>query len=235
MPMTFMNKSDNASAHASTTYDARVRNTIPYYDFFHTETISLVQSIMSSTRLWLDTGCGTGNLVMKALDEFPDTRFWLADPSREMLAVARSKIRKIEQVVFLAPTSTQELRSVVKEKFDVITAVQAHHYLSLNERRAATKTRFELMSENGVDVTFENVRPFTRKAIDIGKAKWAAYQIANGKSRKEALSHIDRFDKDYFPITIEDHLQLYRNCGFVVVELFWYSYMQAGFYCLKSS
>ena len=170
---------------------------------------------------------------MKALEQFPDTRFVLADPSREMLAVARSKIGNIERVVFLTPISTQGLRSVIKEKFDVITAVQAHHYLSLDERRAATETCHELMNKNGVYVTFENVRPFTRKAIDIGKAKWAAYQIASGKSRKDAYSHIDRFDKEYFPITIEDHLQLYRSCGFAVVELFWYSFMQAGFYCLK--
>jgi tRNA (cmo5U34)-methyltransferase len=233
--MTFLNKPDNASAHTSTSYDALIRSTIPYYDFFHIETVSLVKSIMSSPRLWLDTGCGTGNLVVKTLNEFPDTRFFLADPSREMLVVAKSKIRNTERVVFLAPISTQELRSVVKEKFDVITAIQAHHYLSLDERRAATETCCELINENGVYVTFENVRPSTKRAIDIEKAKWATYQIANGRSRKDACGHIDRFDKDYFPITIEDHLQLYRNCGFGVAELFWYSYMQAGFYCLKAS
>ena len=227
--------SDNASAHTSTSYDAQVRKTLPYYEFFHKETISLIQSIMRSPRLWLDTGCGTGNLVMKALDEFPDTRFLLADPSREMLAVARSKIGNLKRVAFLEPISTQGLRSVVKEKFDVITAVQAHHYLSVEERRAATETCYELINGNGVYVTFENVRPFTRRAIEIGKAKWAAYQIASGKSREDAYGHIDRFDKEYFPITIEDHLQLYHNCGFTVVELFWYSYLQAGFYCLKSS
>ncbi len=235
MRVTFTNKSDNASAHTSTSYDAQIRNTVPYYDLFHIETISLVQSIVRSPRLWLDTGCGTGNLVVKALDEFPDTRFILADPSREMLAAANNKLGKIKHVTFLTPTSTQELRSVVKEKFDVITAIQAHHYLSVDERRAATETCYELMNDNGVYVTFENVRPFTRKAIDIGKAKWAAYQIAHGKSRDDAYRHIDRFDKEYFPITIEDHLQLYRSRGFGVAELFWYSHMQAGFYCLKSS
>jgi tRNA (cmo5U34)-methyltransferase len=226
--------SDNASAHGSASYDAQIRKTIPYYEFLHKETFSLVLSILRNPRLWLDTGCGTGSLVVKALDEFPETRFLLADPSREMLGVAKGKIGNIERVRFMAPISTQELRSVVKEEFDVITAVQAHHYLSIDERRAATETCFELMTEDGVYVTFENVRPLTRRGIDIGKAKWGAYQIANGKSREDAYSHIARFDKEYFPITIEDHLQLYRNCGFAVVELFWYSYMQAGFYCLKS-
>jgi tRNA (cmo5U34)-methyltransferase len=229
-----VNCSDNASAHRSAFYDAQIRKTMPYYEFFHKETVSLVHSILRSPRLWLDTGCGTGSLVVKALDGFPDTRFLLADPSREMLAVAKGKIKNVQRVMFMEPVSTQGLRSVVKEKFDVITAIQAHHYLSIDERRAATETCFELMNEGGVYVTFENVRPITRRGVDIGKARWAAYQIADGKNREDACRHIARFDKEYFPITVEEHFQLYRNCGFAVVELFWYSYMQAGFYCLKS-
>ncbi|MGD0856485.1 MAG: hypothetical protein ABSA18_11850 [Dehalococcoidia bacterium] len=34
-------------------------------------------------------------------------------------------------------------------------------------------------------------------------------------------------------VTVEEHLDLYRSCGFAVVELFWLSCMQAGFYCIK--
>jgi len=228
-----MSKPDNASAHTSMSYDAQVRSTIPYYDSFHKETIHLIKRIARSPRLWIDTGCGTGNLVAKALGDFPDTTFLLADPSKEMLAVARSKFKNMKHVEFLSPASTEELSSIVGKKADIITSIQAHHYLSRDMRRRATKTCYELINEGGVYVTFENVRPFSRKGIKIGKANWTAYQIECGKSREEAYRHIDRFDKEYFPITIEDHLQLYRDCGFAAVELFWYSYMQAGFYCLK--
>jgi tRNA (cmo5U34)-methyltransferase len=38
---------------------------------------------------------------------------------------------------------------------------------------------------------------------------------------------------EYFPITIEEHLSLLREIGFEVIELLWFSYMQAGFYCQK--
>jgi len=228
-----MNKSDNASFHTSTSYDAQIRSTIPYYDSFHKETINLLKRIIKTPRMWLDTGCGTGNFIVKAISEFPETTFLLADPSKEMLAVARSKLKNKKRVVFLPPTSTQGLRSVVREKLDIITAIQSHHYLSRDERRKATKTCYELINENGVYVAFENVRPSSKEGIEIGIANWAAYQIACGKSKEVACKHVNRFDKEYFPITIEDHLQLYRDCGFATVELFWYSYMQAGFYCLK--
>ena len=45
--------------------------------------------------------------------------------------------------------------------------------------------------------------------------------------------HLARFGVDYFPLTVDEHLQMLTKCGFRVVELFWYSVMQAGFYCLK--
>jgi len=46
-------------------------------------------------------------------------------------------------------------------------------------------------------------------------------------------NHLKRFNVEYFPINIEEHLSLLRKSGFSVVEMFWYSYMQAGFYCIK--
>ena len=49
----------------------------------------------------------------------------------------------------------------------------------------------------------------------------------------QVKNEVQRFDVDYFPITIEEHLKLYRNCGFATVEILWFSCIQAGFYCIK--
>jgi tRNA (cmo5U34)-methyltransferase len=46
-------------------------------------------------------------------------------------------------------------------------------------------------------------------------------------------SHLARFDVDYFPLTVAEHLQMLTQCGFRVVERFWCSVMQAGFYCVR--
>jgi tRNA (cmo5U34)-methyltransferase len=54
-----------------------------------------------------------------------------------------------------------------------------------------------------------------------------------GKSQEEVDKHLARFGVEYFPITIEDHLKLLKETGFKNVELFWCSYMQAGFYGIK--
>ena len=100
-------------------------------------------------------------------------------------------------------------------------------------RLAATRKCYELLKPGGLYITFENIRPLTAAGTEIGKTNWKNFQIAAGKTADEAENHIQRFGVEYFPITVEEHLALLRGCGFKVVELLWYSYMQAGFYCIK--
>ncbi len=229
-------KSDNSSPpHLASEYDAQVRSTIPYYDSFHDETIKLLKSMRLQPRIWLDTGCGTGTFAKKALLVFPNTSFILADPSREMLTIAKQKL-KIEvaarKVKFLNPVPTQDLGGY-KDRFDVITAIQSHHYLMPLDREKASYTCFDMLRTGGVYVTFENVRPMTRKGLYIGKEYWKQFQAENGKNKGAVQKHLERFDTEFFPITPEDHLLLLRRIGFSVVEFLWFSYMQAGFYCIK--
>jgi tRNA (cmo5U34)-methyltransferase len=225
---------DNKSSHLSLQYDAQIRATIPYYDSFHKEAMNLVEAHSSVPDLWLDTGCGTGNLVEKAHNIFLDTKFVLADPSNEMQEVAKTKFSVLdEKIVFLPPMQTQDLTEDLVGNPDVITAIQAHHYLKPEERREATKVCYHLLNKKGLYITFENIRPMSEKCLMTGLQNWKNFQIEHGKSAEEAEKHIERFDKEYFPITIEEHLALLKESGFRFVEMLWYSCMQAGFYAIK--
>ena len=216
-------------------YDSHINITIPYYHTFNTEIINLVRAAGPEPQLWLDTGCGTGTLAESALSAFPEVRFMLVDPSAEMMEVAKSKLESkySPRVSFMEKSTTQEIILPGGEKPDVITAVLCHHYLQENGRVEATRKCYELLKPGGLYITFENIMPFTSEGTEVGKTNWKNFQIAAGKSIAEAENHIQRFGKEYFPITVEKHLELLRGCGFKAVELFWYSYMQAGFYCIK--
>jgi tRNA (cmo5U34)-methyltransferase len=48
-----------------------------------------------------------------------------------------------------------------------------------------------------------------------------------------AEKHTKRFNSEYFPITVKEHLELLKETGFQTVELFWRSHVQAGFYAIK--
>jgi tRNA (cmo5U34)-methyltransferase len=227
-----MAKKDNSTAHSSGEYDSNIRATIPYYDNLHNETLNVVKAAGIEPAMWLDCGCGTGTFVKKAHEAYPGAFFILADPSQEMMELSKRKLDGVRgSFRFLPPVKTQDLR--INDKCEVITAIQSHHYGDPAERVMAVKVAYNMLQNNGIFINTENISPLSMEGIKIGKNNWKAFQEKNGKTAKEAEKHLERFGKEYFPINIEEHLKLYRETGFKAVELFWYSYMQAGFYCIK--
>jgi tRNA (cmo5U34)-methyltransferase len=226
---------DNTTPHLAVQYDAKIGATVPFYDIFHSETIDLVRAINPNPQAWLDTGCGTGTFVLSAMKVFDTTRFTLVDPSQEMLALAKTKLRQIDstRITELEAVSSESL-NLEAESFNVITAIQCHHYLDAEGRRVATENCFRMLKPEGLYVTFENIRPCSSLGSKIGLKRWKQYQISQGKSPQEADNHIKRFGHEYFPITIAEHIDLLKAVGFSVVELFWASHMQAGFYAIKT-
>jgi len=214
-------------------YDEQILGILPNYDLFHRETINVVNAILPKPKIWLDTGCGTGTLIEKALEYFPDTKFILADPSADMLEKAKKKLSGSDRVTFLKPISTQDLPTEVIERPDVITAIQSHHYLAKSDRIKATKVCYDLLNEGSIYVTFENIRPMTEIGVEIGKRNWRNYQLSRGRDLETVDNHLKRFDTEFFPMSIEDHLSMLRLIGFQATELLWYSCMQAGFYCIR--
>lgn len=227
---------NNTTPHKAEEYDESIKNTIPLYEYFHTETIGLIHYYNDKCDKWLDIGCGTGTLVEKAHNRFPNTKFLLADFSEEMLIQAKNKLEDIiaDRIEFLPKCSSQEINRYLNDKVDVITAIQVHHYLNKEERKMATKNCFDLLNEGGIYITFENIKPLTEKGTTIGLNRWGQFQEDMGKDKEAVEMHKSRFNKDYFPITIPEHLELLKETGFDTYEVFWYSEMQCGFYAIKA-
>ncbi|HOT94368.1 MAG TPA: class I SAM-dependent methyltransferase [Methanoregulaceae archaeon] len=222
---------DNLTSHPASRYDAEVRRTIPYYDAIHDECLALAGSLDRPPRAWLDTGCGTGSLVARAQRLFPATRFVVADPSPAMLAGAAARLDPA-RVTILEPCPT---RSLPRElgPFDLVTAIQCHHYLDAEGRREAVATCFDLLGPGGVFITSENIRPLTSRGLSIGLRYWARFQERAGRPPSAIAAHLERFDREYHPLTVPEHLALLRDAGFVAVELLWASYLQAAFYAVR--
>ena len=233
--MIIMKNSDNSTPHLASEFDLEVMVSLPYYQSFHDETVNLIKAMGIEPKTWLDTGCGTGALVNRAIKEFPETKFILCDPSAEMLHQAQQKLKSYPfgDILFLKPLPTQDFPPGLCTSPDVITAIQSHHYLSPDQRKKATHACYNLLRDDGVYVTFENVRSFTDEGTKIGRGYWKNFQLKGGRDSEAADAHLDRFDREFFPITVEEHLNILRETGFRVVELLWFSYMQAGFYAIK--
>jgi tRNA (cmo5U34)-methyltransferase len=230
-----MKTQDNATPHNAAEYDANVRRVIPHYELLHQEALDLVGAVVSEPAIWLDTGCGTGYLVEQALALFPTTRFVLADPSQAMLDQARQRLHGADphRASFVHRLTSDLLAGHLGGTPDVITAIMCHHYARPEERRTMTEVCHDLLAPGGVYVTFENTRPDSQEATGIGMQRWRRFQQAQGRDDPIVEQHLARFDTEYFPITVCEHLHLLRDCGFRIAQLLWYSCMQAGVYAIK--
>ncbi len=85
----------------------------------------------------------------------------------------------------------------------------------------------------GIFICFENTAPFTKCGVSNMLKRLEDFEIKAGRTPEEVRSHSARYDREFFPITIAEHLELLRQTGFAVAELFWHSYMQSGFYAVK--
>lgn len=221
----------NSSAFQSEEYDENIIKTIPFYKEMQIQVISLVNAMGFQQIHWMDTGCGTGNTAETAVKHCSLAGITLADPSDEMLEMSkeRAKSWNLPKRFLLLPSENLDFQ----EEFEVVTAVMSHHYLHGEQRKAATRKCYKALKPGGVYITFENIEPDSLMGKEIGLRRWENYQIKNGKLEIDAKKHISRHGKEYFPITLEEHLALLRECGFQTVQILWLSYVQAGFYGIK--
>ena len=220
---------DNRSAFAAKEYDEKIKRTLPYYDEFYRQVVDLVKTCRPNALKWLDVGCGTGKMAEAAFKNIEVEKFTFCDSSSEMLEIAKERFPYPNTEFILC--EIQKISNV--NAYDVVTAIQVNHYLQKEDRKRAVRNCYQSLKEDGIFISFENFAPFS----DFGKAvylsKWKAYQMQQGKTSLESDNHINRYNREYFPITLTEHLELFRNCGFRDVEILWISNMQAGIWGIK--
>ena len=220
---------DNKSAFSVSLYDENVRRVIPFYDEIYRQIFDLIKAYSSSSIALLDTGCGTGTLGLTACRELELSELVLCDPSEKMLSDAKRKLCGFPCEFICA--GSEEL--TFENRFDVVTAIQSHHYFDKAARQTAVRNCYSALRQGGIFICFENTAPNTDTGRDIMLSRLEKYELDAGRSPEEVRSHSARYGTEFFPITIKEHFALLEKTGFRAAELFWHSYMQSGFYAVK--
>ena len=222
----------NTSSYNSSVYDANITNVLPYYTEFHAQVIDVAKTVASGKKeklKWLDTGCGTGTLALRALGEISGIEFTLCDPSEGMLEIAKQKLSG-KDIRFNAVASDA---LSYQSEFDLVTAIQSHHYYDIKTREIAVKKCYEALKEGGIFMAFENIRMSAEESDAIALKRWGRFLLDHGWTPEGVKAHQARRGTEMFPITIAEHLEILKNAGFTTVDILWVSYMQAGFWAVK--
>ena len=222
-------ENDNTTPMAASEYDKKINQTIPYYSEFYSQTLDIVEQCEFEKMNWLDLGCGTGTLEELAYRKFPEAQFVLVDPSEKMLEQAKIKLKN-KPLQYICSSSDA---ISFPAGFDVVTAIQSHHYMYEEQRKTATERVYQALKKGGIYICFENIIPEDEEIKNFELKRWGRYQQRCGKTEKEAKEHNARCGKNYFPLTMAQHIQLLKDTGFHKVHVFWCSYMQMGIYGIK--
>jgi tRNA (cmo5U34)-methyltransferase len=221
---------DNSTPYAAKEYEAEVRRTIPFHSTIIEQAVDTALGAVPQPSRWLDTGCGTGRLAAAARARAPRTELWLADPSVAMLDLARAQNPDLPSERFLLATS-EDLPDV--GPFEVITAVQCHHYSADPAvRERALRRCLALLDPGGALVVFENVRAESVAGHAVQRRRWATWQAAQGRSEDVIAFHLAREGTQFFPLRVSEHVALLERVGFTTVEVIWRAYGQAGLLAL---
>jgi|SRR3989344_4444079 len=142
-----------------------------YYDMAFGNWIRKIQirviksvKIRNKSRI-LDAGCGTGNLL--ALLEGYNLKLYGIDTSKEMLKIAKKKLRNSN--LRLAQIENLKFK---KKYFDYIFSIDAFHHYS--DKEEAMETFYRILKKNGkliiVDVTFGRLLNKTLKKLEPGNS-----------------------------------------------------------------
>jgi tRNA (cmo5U34)-methyltransferase len=216
---------DNSTAHPAASYEADVARTIPFHAEILREAVSVAVAAVAEPKRWLDTGCGPGRLVGLARALAPGAAFFVADPSPAMLALARSNNPELDADRFIEAPS-EGLPDQMP--FDVITAVQCHHYGDAAARERSVRRCRELLAPGGALVVFENVRAESDRGHELQQRRWSAWLRAAGRDEGAITAQLAREGTKFFPLRVSEHIALLERVGFATVEVIWRAYGQAG-------
>lgn len=222
-------QNDNTTPMSAGAYDKEINNTIPYYSEFYNQTLDVIEQCDYEELHWLDLGCGTGSLEKLAFQRFSNPQFVLVDPSEKMIEKAKEKL-KDQNIQYICGNSVS---IDFDSAFDVVTAIQSHHYMHEDERKKATENVYKSLKKGGIFISVENVVPEDTDIKEMELLRWGKYQQRHGKTEAEAKAHNARCGVNYFPLTVPEHIRLLKQTGFQHVHVFWYSYMQMGIYGVK--
>ena len=181
---------DNKSAFNAGQYDENVRKVIPLYDEIYRQIFSLINAYCENRQIAvLDTGCGTGTFGLKASESLNLSELVLCDPSEKMLADA--KIKLADKPCIFMNIGSESLD--FENQFDIVTAIQSHHYFDKATREKAVANCFKALKNGGIFICLENTAPFSETGKNIMLKRLENFGILAGRTPDEVKSHSARY------------------------------------------
>lgn len=166
-------------------YDKMCQMTVPAYDFLQNALIDILKFENMEKIILLDLGAGSGILIEKVLEEFPDSTCHYLDYSNEFMSVAQERLQKYgDRVNYIQSDFCRDWESKITEKPTVITSMSAIHHLQTGNKMKLYQKCYNILENRGWFFNIDEMKTTTEDAY----LKSLNYWVYHAEKQKNVIS-----------------------------------------------
>jgi tRNA (cmo5U34)-methyltransferase len=168
----------------------------------------------------LDIGTGQGSVAALVLDAFPNARAVGLDVSEPMMAIAAERMAGYGDRFHyhLGDFVDGDLPTELGGPFGVAVSSRAIHHLPTDKKQRLYRAVYQSLNPGGGLFNLDSVAP----SDDFLRGRYREIQrVMRGEPARPADSTPRPPSPGHYYETLDEHLGLLRNAGFVGVDCFW--------------
>jgi len=172
-------------------YDAAAEHVHPLYSEIQDEVLAAIPFVKDESFLLVDLGGGSGRLVERALDQWPNSRAMVYDQSEAFLALAERRLARFgDRATTYLGRLQEDFTPAMPEPVGSFVSMSAIHHLDEYEKRLLAQRVAAALRPGGVFINGDEVRPDNESDYFARLQKWADHmQVGLATGAIPSLMH----------------------------------------------
>lgn len=217
-------------------FDDMVQRSVPYYAEQQRMIGELTRAIWIPGTTVYDLGASTATTLMALSRELPEANLVGYDNSRPMIEQALLKLRE-ENLDGRIELRCQDLNKAVDnlplDNAGIVTMCWTLQFIRPLYRDHLIRHIYDSLVEGGALLVTEKVLGNTGTVNRLFIDFYYDYKRRHGYSDIEISRKREALENVMIPYRVEEDLELFRRCGFEIVETFFQWYNFVGILCVK--
>jgi len=194
-------------------FDSHVRKSVPLYDVGQNLICKLSSFFLSNNSVVYDLGCSTGTLLnlVDRYNSFNTMKLYGIDAEKNMLKIAKKKLKKSKNKIFLKQTDLTKIKFV---KSDLFISYYTIQFLKPKYRQILINKIFKSLNWGGAFIFFEKVRAPDARFQDIMNQIYSEYKSDIGYNQDEIYNKSLSLRNKLEPFSSNANKDFLKRAGF---------------------
>lgn len=202
-------------------FDDMINRSVPFYQEAQLSTALLVKRYASSNTKVYDLGCSTGTTLLELSNCLSDKSITLVgvDSSAAMLKQCKEKLQKY------APDKHIELQQAKLEDIEISSASVVIlnwtlQFIPPENRSSVLKRIYNNLLHSGILLLSEKVKHDNKYSEKLFTDMYLDFKRNNSYSELEIAQKREALEQILIPLSISENIELLKQAGFSVVEVY---------------